>query len=246
MGQLYYIIFNIILLILIFIKKPFIKFYNDKDVLYTALGDDISKGFIALFFRGFVYRLKAYLKLNNKKFKCNNFAVPSFTSGDLLNQLMNNTGIRNSVKNSKIITISIGGNNLIKGMVDNYNEVDGQILKKGVEDFRRDWPQLLYFIRTSIGSKACIYVMTLYNPFEVNDPNYSIAEYYIFNLNKIISSDFWCHCFDYKVIDSHNCLGNNLGERTLLFNNFFKIPLPNYRGYKKLSGAFIDKIQGCN
>ena len=245
MDYVYYLVINIILLIIIFFKKPFVKYYTDKDMLYTALGDDISKSLVALCFRGFVYRLKYYLRLNNKEFKCNNFAVPSFTSEDLLNQLMNNTGIRNSVKNSKIITISIGGNNLIKGMVDNYNEVDGQRLKKGVEDFRRDWPQLLYFIRNSIGSKASIYVMTLYNPFEVNDPNYSIAEYYIFNLNEIISSDFWSHCFDYKVIDSRTFLGNNLGERTLLFNNFLKIPLPNYRGYKKLSGAFIDKIQGC-
>lgn len=243
MEQLYYFVLNIILLTFLLLKKPFIKFYNDKDVLYTALGDDISKSLIALFFRGFVYRVKAYLKLNNKNFKCNNFAVPSFTSQDLLLQLKNDSKIRNCVKNSKIITISIGGNNLIKGMLDNYTEADGRLLKKGVEDFKKDWPELFYFIRNSIGSKACIYVMTLYNPLNLEDPNYSIVEYYIYSLNKIISSDFWSHCFDYKIIDTHDCLGNNGSEKNLLFNHLIKIPLPNYRGYKQISTAFINKIQ---
>lgn len=246
MEQFYYIILNIIFLLILLFRKPFMKFYSEKDTLYTALGDDISKSIVALFFRGFVYRIKVHLKLTNRRYKFNNFAVPSFTTEDLLNQLRDNKKIRNCVKNSKIITISIGGNNLIKGLLDNYTELDGRLLNKGVEDFRNDWPQLLYFIRTSIGSKANIYIMTLYNPFDIDDPNYSIAEYYIYNLNKIISSDLWIHCFDYKVIDTHDCLKNTLGERTLLFNNFFKIPLPNYRGYKRLGRAFINKIQGCD
>lgn len=242
MQELLYIIFNIILIAILFFSRQIVNFYKTTDFLYTALGDDISKSLTAFFSYGFVYRIKRYLKSNNSNLVYNNFAKASFTSRDLLNQLKNNREIRHCIKNSKIITLSIGGNNILKCFNENFSEINGKVAKHEVDEFREDWPELLYFIRKRITSKASIYVMNLYNPFNYDDPNYTIAEYYINSLNLIIKSNFWTKIYNYKVIDVHDNFEGNLLRKFAALNGYIKEPLPNYKTYKHIGEAFINTI----
>jgi hypothetical protein len=242
MYELFYIIFNIILISIIFLAKPAVKFHKETDFLYTALGDDISKSLTAFLSYGFVYRIKRYLKTNNSNFVYNNFAKNSFTGSDLLNQLKNSLEIRQCLKKSAIITLSIGGNNLLKGVFEDFLEIDGRVAKRGVEQFKEDWPEILYFIRNQIASKASIYVMTLYNPYDYNDPNYTIAEYYINSLNLIIKSAFWIKIFNYKVIDVHDNFEGNLLRKFAFLYGYIREPLPNYKTYKRIGEAFISAM----
>jgi len=227
---------------IIFSRKPFYKVYKETDFLYTALGDDISKSLIAFLFRGFVYRIKKYLRKLNPNVICNNFATPTFTSTDLLFQLKNNSEIRQSLKKSKVITISLGGNNLCEGAFENFKEINGNAAKRGVLKFKEDWHEILYFIRTSTESSASIYVMTLYNPYSSDDPNYSIAEYYISSLNLIIKSEFWIKTYNYKVVDVHDHFKGNFQGNVLLLNNYAREQLPSYKEYKQIGECFITSM----
>lgn len=242
MQELFYLILNIILITILFLKRPVVKYYKETDFLYTALGDDISKSFTAFLSYGFVYRIKKYLKTNNPNFIYNNFAKTSFTGSDLLNQLKNSLEIRQCIKNSAIITLSIGGNNLLKGVFENFSEIDGRVAKRGVEQFKEDWPEILYFIRNQIASKASIYIMTLYNPYSYDDPNYTIAEYYINSLNLVIKNEFWIRIFNYKVVDVHDNFEGNLLRKFAFFNGYVREPLPNYKTYKHIGEAFISTM----
>lgn len=237
----YYLVPYIILYIIIY-RGPAVRNYKETDFLYTALGDDISSSFVAFLFRGFTYRINKYLKNKCSNVVFNNFARPTFTSNDLLSQLISNNYIRLSVKNSKIITISIGANNLLQGAFENFTDIDGRILKYEVDVFRRDWSEILYFIRRRICSKASIYVMNLYNPYSIDDPNYSIAEYYISSINSIINSDFWIKTYNYKVVDIHENFKVKSNENLTLFNNYVREPFPSYKGCKYIAEAFINII----
>ena len=242
MNLLGYIILNILFLIIILFKYPVNKRYKETDYLYTALGDDISKSPEAFLLYGFVYRIKQYLKLKNTHLVFNNFAKPLFTSSQLLWQLKNDSYIRQCVKKSKVITISIGGNNLLDGVFKNFSDIDGRACKDGIKQFREDWPNILYFIRNSIGSKASIYIMTLYNPYSYDDRNYSMAEYYVSTLNLIIKSGFWIKTLNYKVVDIHEYFRGNFQQKYIFLSSYIRQPLPNYKEYKKIAEAFINTI----
>jgi lysophospholipase L1-like esterase len=242
MHEFFYIIFYIILITMLFFIRPAVKRYKETDFLYTALGDDISKSLTAFLSYGFVYRVKRYLKTRNPNFVYNNFAKPSFTGSDLLDQLKNSFEVRQCLKKSAIITLSIGGNNLLKGVFENFTEIDGRVAGRGVEEFKEAWPEILHFIRNHIASKASIYVMTLYNPYSYENPNYTIAEYYINSLNSIIKSEFWTRIFNYKVVDVHDNFEGNLLRKFAFFYGFIKEPLPSYRTYKHIGEAFISTM----
>jgi hypothetical protein len=238
------VVFPYILFILVvFYNENRIKIGTDKDFSYTALGDDLSNGIITRVLRGFTFRLNTYFKGEHPKVIYNNFAKPGFTSSNLLFQLENDSDIRRCIKNSKLVTMSIGLNNLLDFSEENYNEIDGQVAKVGVEDFREDWPKLLEYIRHNIDSKAKIYMMTVFNPYDEEDLNYTIAEYYVSRLNAIIQSEFWIKTYDYEVVDVHDLFSLSRNHKLTLYNSIVRRPIPSRKGFKEIAEAFIEEIK---
>jgi hypothetical protein len=238
------VVFPYILFILVVLyNENRIKIGRDKDFSYTALGDDLSNGIIARVLRGFTFRLNTYFKEEHTKVIYNNLAKPGFTSSNLLFQLENDSNIRRCIKSSNLVTISIGLNNLLDFSEENYNEIDGQVARVGVEDFREDWPRLLEYIRHNIDSKAKIYTMTIFNPYKEEDPNYSIAEYYVCRLNAIIKSEFWIKTYDYEVVDIHDLFRLNNDNKLTLYNSIVRMPIPNRKGFKEITEAFVEEIK---
>jgi lysophospholipase L1-like esterase len=82
---------------------------------YTSLGDSIAYGMSASQGKGYVDLFYNYLKRQdgNSGMNIYNFAVPGDTSSELLWKLQNDTNIQNSVKKAKVVTISIGGYNIL-------------------------------------------------------------------------------------------------------------------------------------
>ena len=88
--------------------------------IYTALGDSISFGLSASQGNGYVNLLYNNLiateKFSNEKL--NNLSKPGDKSSDLLVKLKTDATMRESVKMSNIITISIGGNNILSPLIE--------------------------------------------------------------------------------------------------------------------------------
>ena len=155
-------------------------------IRYTALGDSIARGMGATAFYGYVDHFRDYLLTRHRAVVLVNAAIPGMASGDLLLQLRTGPVTRAAVKQAQVLTISIGGNNLLPCASDNYETVDTACAAAGVAAFQRDWPQLLAEIREGIGSRAALYAMTLYNPYPGDHPNYAVADHSIEQLNGTI------------------------------------------------------------
>lgn len=242
MEEFYHILIIYALTFFVFIfNKPATKYYKKTDFLYTAVGESLSNRVLAFIFQGYTFRIKRYLKMKYSNVIFNNLSKTKVSSTDLLMQLRCNAEMRQSIKRANIITIGIGANNLLPAIEEDYSEIYGITAKKGIEQFKEDWPLILYFIRNCIGSKARIYVMTLYNPYEFEEPNYSIADYYINGLNSVIKNSFWIKSYDYKIVDIYDDFKHSQDKLTL-FRSFIRRPCPNYEGYKKIAENFISII----
>lgn len=91
----------------------------ENETKYIALGDSIAFGLSADSNKGYVELFKDYL-ISTKQYNelaLNNLAVPGYKSSDLLDKLKNEDKIRKAVRQANIITISIGGNNLLSPII---------------------------------------------------------------------------------------------------------------------------------
>ena len=168
---------------------------------YAALGDSIAFGIGASdnygyvnYFRDFLATIYPYVNLTNK-------AVLGSTSSQFLNQLKEDGITRESIKNANVITISIGGNNLSDCIAN--GTLDENCAANAVLAFIQDWPQIMNEIRNSIGSKARILVMTIYNPLIGLVPDYNKLENYIQQINYVIMNIAYRLMYHYRVVDVH-------------------------------------------
>ena len=138
-----------------------------------------------------------------------NHANPGFTSSDLLHQLQTDAITREAVKKANLITIGIGGNDLLNCFLQ-PTPIIPACLSNAVATFAQNWPLIMKEIRKSIRSHAEIFVMTVYNPFKGDEPNFLTWQRpAIQNINNVIKANrFTLH---YKVVDVH---GDFLGQFT--------------------------------
>lgn len=200
---------------------------------YTALGNSIAFGVGASFTvnnpeqhgYGYVYYFRDFLASIYSCVDLKNRAVPGFTSSDLLLQLQTDTATRAAVKHADLITIGIGGNDLLNCL---RAATIPSCLEDAVVNFARNWALIMKEIRENIHSCAEIYVMTLYNPFRGDDPNFNTIEFFIQQINNVIkASSFIYH---YRVVDVHaDFLGTFTGTNTwkvCIWTHFCEIPVP--------------------
>jgi hypothetical protein len=173
----------------------------------------------------------------------NNRAVPLLKSGDLLTALKDDVppGLRGDVRSAQILTISIGGNNLLACADDDYTNLDAACTDEGASDFARDWPLILAEIRTGIGSTARLYVMTIYNPYKEDDPNFAVADAALQQINAVIQNPAHQATYNYKVADVYTDFRGRLPdgtEKTCAWTRFCepdRDPHPSQAGHTEIA-----------
>jgi GDSL-like Lipase/Acylhydrolase. len=82
---------------------------------YVSLGDSIAYGLSAPSGQGYYDLFSAYLQSKPELagIKSYNLAKPGLESSDLLNELKNDSKVKGTLENANIVTVSIGGNNLL-------------------------------------------------------------------------------------------------------------------------------------
>jgi lysophospholipase L1-like esterase len=145
-------------------------------VLYTALGDSIGFGLFAPIGNGYVPTYEDLVEADSgAHINTINLCVPGWTSSDLVNAIRGNLIFRLSVATSTIVTVNIGGNDLLGarraykgrtcGGADNQN-----CLRAGVAVFGANFNAILAEVRSLRGTrKTIIRTMDVYNPFVNED-----------------------------------------------------------------------------
>ena len=151
---------------------------------YVALGDEISIESDDDYDVEYVSLIKDFLYALNDNLDYSNLSKEGITSSELLNIIDDN---KEKIKDSDLITISIGGNNILNAVLENLR-VDESILKNCDEEkfdsiiseylnseeikteilnevnkFSKDFPNIIKKIK-KLAPKADIYVNAIYNP----------------------------------------------------------------------------------
>lgn len=151
---------------------------------YTALGDSLTVGTGALPGSGFVplYRSMAQRALQ-ERIILHNYGVNGLTSGELLSQLNSSTLLESGVSQASFITVSIGGNDLLRMARSGMQRDAGGDLELTKRNVRRIVNTLLQIKRGS-REPFFIRILGLYNPL----PRYPQAQHWVGQYNRFLST----------------------------------------------------------
>ncbi|MDO7905904.1 GDSL-type esterase/lipase family protein [Paenibacillus sp. JX-17] len=151
---------------------------------YAAIGDSLTVGTGTLPGNGFVavYRKLASVSLHAHVVR-SNWGINGLTSGQLLDLVRGNPAIRSSLADAQIITVSIGGNDLLRafrgvryGSQPSYSAVLPQV-QRNVEGIIRE----IYTLKKKESGRFMIRAVGLYNPLpSVPEAGYWVERYNLF------------------------------------------------------------------
>ncbi|WP_433945017.1 GDSL-type esterase/lipase family protein [Paenibacillus sp. SN-8-1] len=152
--------------------------------IYTAIGDSLTTGFGAFPGHGFVpvYRRMAEDRLR-APIQLKNLGVNGLDSEGLEQRVRYNSIYRQSLREADIITVSVGGNDLIhaaKEILRNPAQ-ESQILNHSLAECKSNFGSIvrtIYDIKESSRSPYILRVVGLYNPFpQISEGNSWVSSF---------------------------------------------------------------------
>jgi lysophospholipase L1-like esterase len=134
---------------------------------YVALGDSLatgttSRGTTTSYVYGFYNNLKT--TYSDATVTMKNLSNDGDKASDLLSKLTNDSTFIAEVTKANIITVSIGGNNILGAGKNSFSQIDHQIAEDGTKAFESEYNLIIKKIR-ELNNDAKIIAMTLYNPY---------------------------------------------------------------------------------
>lgn len=159
-------------------KISFLNFFRhekSKQIYHLAIGDSVIHGVGAAQHKDLVYQFSNKLSLQtHKKIQFENEGINGITSGEL-NTLVQSGRFDEEIKKSDIITINVGGNDILH-MVNNgniYNAI--QKFDQLQTNFSNNLSGITARIH-QLNPKATLVFLELYNPLSPSDQFYTIAD----------------------------------------------------------------------
>jgi lysophospholipase L1-like esterase len=209
---------------------------NQKEPLtYLALGDSLTAGLGSsetnyLRLHAFVPRLTAHLR-QEYQVHVENHGIPGITSEQLLLYLTQGPGVEQKLKDADVITITIGGNDLLQ-LLRSENLTKEQI-ESTIQQFGQQLEEIISQIRDS-NEKESIHVMELYTPYDENHPLHLTGQLAISSYNKELSE----RLSSYKnvhLVSVYTSFLNKGSQLTHIDQNDIH---PNDQGYEVIFNAF--------
>ena len=135
-------------------------------LIYVALGDSIATGCLTYWastdgYPAYIARALA----RRRPVQLQNHAVNGDTSGRLLWRLTHCQGLRRAIAQAGLITLSIGGNDLLHAAsIPGFTSICSAKAWYGVNQFLQNYPRIIAEIR-SLNRQAPLIAMTIYNPY---------------------------------------------------------------------------------
>lgn len=201
---------------------------------YFAFGDSLTAGTGASSGKGFVPRYHSYLEqCTGKSIRLAKSGTEGATSGELLELLRHNKSIRAAVEEANLITITVGGNDLMQAAIPFFMEGKYQHLAKALRKYVVNSRQIISTIQNlKIGqsNQYLILYLGLYNP-----------------LANIPIADIWIHKFNHYsralarqgvvYVDCYNDFRHR--EAELLSSDHVH---PNAEGYKVIADCMTRAV----
>lgn len=152
---------------------------------YVALGDSLTEGVGDDTHKGGFVPIVADL-LQNKyqltSIEFDNFGKAGNRSDQILKRLRKNEKMQKTLSSANIITLTCGGNDLLKVIREHIFSLKEKTFVKLQKQYQKQLTQLIQEIR-KYNPKAPIYLLGIYNPFYLNFPEFTQMQEIVTNWN---------------------------------------------------------------
>ncbi|MBC1990096.1 SGNH/GDSL hydrolase family protein [Listeria seeligeri] len=223
-----------------------IKYYREAQevpVKLVAMGDSLTEGVGDEDKHGGYVGIipdKLEEESNVPSVKTSNYGVSGNKITQLEKRLKTNKTFQQDVKNANVITITIGGNDVMAILQSRLLDVDVADFTKANKNFQQELENLLTDIR-SYNKNAAVFLMGIYNPYTTYFSDIKEFDEVIANWNKASEKTVQKYDNVYfvpiaKVLENRD-KSNKDKPNPLLSDDYFH---PNHQGYEKIS-AELDK-----
>ncbi|CAI6029650.1 Spore germination lipase LipC [Paenibacillus sp. JJ-100] len=192
---------------------------------YVAIGDSLTVGTGALLGTGFVPIYRRMAEMNLRTFvSMENLGVNGLTTGEMLQMVNAHPRVRQALREADIITISIGGNDLIRTFKASGGIPSASKMTQVLGETRHHVSQVMRQIRQLKGDhKYFVRSIGLYNPY----PQSTEAAYWVRQYNSYLNG---AGSGNYACVQVYDRFAGR--ERELLFWDRVH---PNARGYRVIA-----------
>ncbi len=241
------VVFFLSLLIVFGTYKIFSK--NLDKINYIALGDSIAEGMnsYGVIDYGYSDYISDYLNKNNRlDFYTKKFSKSGYTTRDVINDIENNKSVtinnkkvylKEILRESNLVTLTIGANNFIKSFSLNYIEEmlkDIPKSKKEIDNVGKEIEEVIILLKKY--AKGKIIVTGYYNPF----PSLSRYKDELDNLIKYFNNIIEDICDEYDIIYVN--IFDIFDKNSEYLPNTFNIH-PSKKGYEEIAKKIIKSIE---
>lgn len=199
------------------------------DSLTEGVGDSTNRG-------GYLPYLQTSLenekKINQTKFQ--NFGVKGNRTDQLLKRLESEE-INTAIEGADIVIITIGGNDVMKVVRENFSNLQLTYFKKAIKQYEKNLHEIIQSIRT-YNQQTKIILVGLYNPFYTWFSNVKELDEIIDEWNE--ASKFIIGMYEQAYFVEIDDLFAYDGE-SLLYSDYFH---PNDKGYELIASRLFQKI----
>jgi lysophospholipase L1-like esterase len=158
-------------------RKEVIHYVAIGDSLTEGIGDSTDSG-------GFVPLVANDLKeeFNLNGVQIDNFGKNGDRSDQILKRLKKNEEIQKGISSADLITVTVGGNDLMKVISGDIFNLTVETFKKPMKSYQKQLTKLLTEIR-KYNEEAPVYVLGIYNPFYLYFPDITEMQEIVDNWN---------------------------------------------------------------
>ena len=226
-----------------------------KVVTYVAIGDSLTKGVGDSTNQGGFVPLLAQSLTNETglEFKAINYGVSGNTSGQILSRMQEKKEIGKDLKQAQLLTITIGGNDLRKAILEDTSNLDLDRFEKASKTYEKNLKQIIELARKD-NPDLPVYVVGIYNPLYLNFPDLTELQTLVDQWNQRTEETLSAYQgvyfvpindLFYKGIDGKSGVTESeLGKETVTNDALYDEDSfhPNNTGYVIMKEAVLEKI----
>ena len=226
-----------------------------KVVTYVAIGDSLTKGVGDSTNQGGFVPLLAQSLTNETdlEFKAINYGVSGNTSGQILSRMQEKKEIGKDLKQAQLLTITVGGNDLRKAILEDTSNLDLDRFEKASKTYEKNLKQIIELARKD-NPDLPVYVVGIYNPLYLNFPDLTELQTLVDQWNQRTEETlsayqgvYFVPINDllYKGIDGKSGVTESeLGKETVTNDALYdEVSFhPNNTGYEIMKEAVLEKI----
>ena len=226
-----------------------------KVVTYVAIGDSLTKGVGDSTNQGGFVPLLAQSLTNETglEFKAINYGVSGNTSGQILSRMQEKKEIGKDLKQAQLLTITVGGNDLRKAILEDTSNLDLDRFEKASKTYEKNLKHIIELARKD-NPDLPVYVVGIYNPLYLNFPDLTELQTLVDQWNQRTEETlsayqgvYFVPINDllYKGIDGKSGVTESeLGKETVTNDALYDEDSfhPNNTGYEIMKEAVLEKI----